>query len=45
VVGIEFMVVNDSCGNRATTYHVPLTCRAPLAAAEGGLIGTAEHWR
>ncbi len=43
-VGIEFMVVTDGSGNRATTYQVPLTYRAgPLAGAEGGLIGTAEH--
>ena len=43
-VGIEFMVVTDGLGNRATTYQVPLTYRAgPLAGAEGGLIGTAEH--
>ena len=43
-VGIEFMVVTDGSGNRATTYQVPLTYHASaLAAAEGGLIGTAEH--
>jgi len=43
-VGIEFIVVTDGSGNRATTYQVPLTYRAgPLAAAEGALIGTAEH--
>jgi hypothetical protein len=43
-VGIEFMVVIDGSGNRATAYQVPLTYRAgPLAAAESGLIGTAEH--
>jgi hypothetical protein len=43
-VGIEFMVVNDGSADRAITYQVPLTYRAgPLAAAAGGLIGTAEH--
>jgi hypothetical protein len=43
-VGIEFMVVADGSGERITAYQVPLTYRAgPLAAAEGGLIGTTEH--
>lgn len=43
-VGIEFMVVTDGSGPGAITYQVPLTYRAgALAAAEGGLIGTAEH--
>jgi maltokinase-like protein len=43
-VGIEFMVVADRSGNRVTTYQVPLTYRAgPLADAESGPIGTAEH--
>jgi len=43
-VGIEFMVVTDGSGNRATTYQIPLTYRAgALAGADGGLIGTAEH--
>ena len=43
-VGIEFMVVTDGSGNRATTYQVPLTYRAgALAGADGGLIGTPEH--
>jgi Maltokinase N-terminal cap domain len=43
-VGIEFMVVTDGSGVRATTYQVPLTYRAgALADAEGGLIGTSEH--
>ncbi|GAA3101587.1 maltokinase N-terminal cap-like domain-containing protein [Nonomuraea salmonea] len=43
-VGIEFMVVNDTSGDRATAYLVPLTYRgAPLADAEHALIGTAEH--
>jgi hypothetical protein len=43
-VGIEFMVVTDGPANRAVTYLVPLTYRAgPLAAAAGGLIGTADH--
>jgi len=43
-VGIEFMVVTDRSGERATTYQVPLTYRArALASAASGLIGTAEH--
>jgi Maltokinase N-terminal cap domain len=43
-VGIEFMVVTDGSGPRAMTYQVPLTYRgSALAAAEDGLIGTAEH--
>jgi hypothetical protein len=44
-VGIEFMVVCDSSGDRPRSYLVPLTYRgAPLAsAAEAALIGTAEH--
>ncbi len=43
-VGIEFMVVIDQSGGRATTYQVPLTYRArALASAAGGLIGTTEH--
>ncbi len=42
-VGIEFMVVSDRSGGRATTYQVPLTYRARALASAGGLIGTAEH--
>jgi hypothetical protein len=43
-VGIEFIVVTDGSGDQVTTYQVPLTYRAgPLAGAESGLIGTAEH--
>ena len=43
-VGIEFMVVTDRSGGRATAYQVPLTYRAhALASASGGLIGTSEH--
>ena len=43
-VGIEFLIVTDGSGDRATTYQVPLTYRAhALAGADGGLIGTAEH--
>jgi maltokinase-like protein len=43
-VGIEFMVVTDRSGGRATSYQVPLTYRArALASAAGGLIGTSEH--
>jgi hypothetical protein len=43
-VGIEFMVVTDRSGQEAASYHVPMTYRgAPLAGAERGLIGQAEH--
>jgi hypothetical protein len=43
-VSIEFMVVTNGSGNRATAYPVPLTYRAgALAGADGGLIGTSEH--
>ncbi|HYZ57723.1 MAG TPA: 1,4-alpha-glucan branching protein [Streptosporangiaceae bacterium] len=43
-VGIQFMVVTDGSGERATTYQVPLTYRASACAdADDGLICTAEH--
>jgi Maltokinase N-terminal cap domain len=43
-VGIEFLLVTDGSGARATTYQVPLTYRARvLADAADGLVGTAEH--
>ena len=43
-VGIEFMVVTDGPGVRATTYQVPLTYRqSALDGAGDALIGTAEH--
>jgi hypothetical protein len=43
-VGIEFLVVTDGAGERATTYQIPLTYRASAFAGAGdGLIGTAEH--
>lgn len=43
-VGIEFVVITDGSGERATTYQVPLTYRASACAGAGdGLIGTAEH--
>ncbi|HTA08121.1 MAG TPA: 1,4-alpha-glucan branching protein [Streptosporangiaceae bacterium] len=43
-VGIEFMVVTDSSGDRPVNYHVPLSYRAaPLDGADDALIGTAEH--
>jgi hypothetical protein len=43
-VGIDFMVVTDSSGDRPFTYHVPLSYRgAPLDGADDALIGTAEH--
>lgn len=43
-VGIEFMVVTDGSGDRATSYQVPLTYRArAFADGSDGLIGTSEH--
>jgi hypothetical protein len=43
-VGIEFMVVTDTCGPHPVTYLVPLTYRgAPLDGAEHALVGTMEH--
>ncbi|WP_202805687.1 maltokinase N-terminal cap-like domain-containing protein [Actinopolymorpha alba] len=43
-VGIEFMVVTDTSGERPASYHLPLTYRgAPLDGAEQALIGTSEH--
>ena len=43
-VGIEFMVVTDGSGDRATAYQIPMTYRAgALAGADGALIGTSEH--
>ncbi|MEU2736841.1 1,4-alpha-glucan branching protein [Streptomyces sp. NPDC007095] len=43
-VGIEFMVVTDTSGERPRSYHVPLSYRgAPLDGADRGLIGTSEH--
>jgi hypothetical protein len=43
-VGIEFMVVADGSGDRAVTYHVPMTYRSRALDGGGdGLIGTAEH--
>ena len=46
-VGIEFMVVTDTSGDRPVAYHVPLGYRgAPLDGADGAdgaLIGTSEH--
>ncbi|WP_267245535.1 maltokinase N-terminal cap-like domain-containing protein [Streptomyces sp. PR69] len=45
VVGIEFMVVTDTSGDRPVTYHIPLSYRgAPLDGVDdAALIGTAEH--
>ncbi len=44
VVGIEFMLVNDSAGPEPITYHLPLTYRgAPLDGAEDALLGTSIH--
>jgi maltokinase-like protein len=43
-VGIEFMVVADDSGERATFYLVPMTYRGGgLASADDALIGTADH--
>ena len=43
-VGIEFMVVTDTSGDRPVSYHVPMTYRgAPLDGADDGLVGTSEH--
>lgn len=43
-VGIEFMVVTDTSGERPRSYHVPLSYRgAPLDGADRALIGTSEH--
>ncbi|MFJ3961704.1 1,4-alpha-glucan branching protein [Streptomyces sp. NPDC090036] len=43
-VGIEFMVVTDTCGSAPVTYLVPLTYRgAPPDGAGDALIGTSEH--
>jgi maltokinase-like protein len=43
-VGIEFMVLTDTSGERPVTYHVPLSYRgAPLDGADDGLVGTLEH--
>jgi hypothetical protein len=43
-VGIEFMVVADDSGERATFYLVPMTYRGhALASADGALIGTSDH--
>ena len=43
-VGIEVMVVADDSGPAPVVYQVPLTYRgAPLAGAEGALVGRTEH--
>jgi len=43
-VGLEFMAVTDDSGDEPVTYHLPLSYRgAPLAGADGALIGTGEH--
>ncbi|CCG04127.1 maltokinase N-terminal cap-like domain-containing protein [Blastococcus saxobsidens] len=43
-VGLEFIVVTDGPQGQETTYFVPVSYRgAPLAGAEGGLLGTSEH--
>ncbi|MEU4264967.1 1,4-alpha-glucan branching protein [Streptomyces sp. NPDC025273] len=43
-VGMEFMVVTDTSGDRPVAYHVPVTYRgAPLDGAGDALVGTSEH--
>lgn len=43
-VGIEFVLVTDGSGKRATTYQVPLAYRGSACAGAGdGRIGTSEH--
>jgi hypothetical protein len=43
-VGIEFMVVTDTSGERPVAYQVPLSYRgAPLDGGGAALIGTSEH--
>lgn len=43
-VGIEILLVADVSGSPPVVYQVPLTYRgAPLAGADGALVGTAEH--
>jgi hypothetical protein len=43
-VGIEFMVVTDTSGERPIAYLLPLTYRgAPLPGAEHALVGTGQH--
>ncbi|MFC7309623.1 1,4-alpha-glucan branching protein [Streptomyces monticola] len=43
-VGIEFMVVTDTSGERPRTLLAPLSYRgAPLDEADDALIGTTEH--
>ncbi len=44
-VGLEFMVVTDTSGDRPRSYHAPLAYRgAPLEGApEHALLGTSEH--
>ena len=41
---MEFIFLTDVSTGQPVTYHVPLTYRgAPLAGAEGALLGTSEH--
>ncbi|NEC87701.1 hypothetical protein G3I71_18105, partial [Streptomyces sp. SID12501] len=43
-VGIEFMVVTDTSGEKPVSYHVPLSYRGvPLDGADEALVGTSEH--
>ncbi len=43
-VGLEFMVVTDTSGEKPVSYHVPLSYRgAPLDGADHTLVGTSEH--
>lgn len=43
-VGIEFMIVCDSAGDRSVYYLAPVTYRGrPLSGADAALLGTPEH--
>ncbi|MDQ0932249.1 maltokinase N-terminal cap-like domain-containing protein [Streptomyces turgidiscabies] len=43
-VGLEFMVVTDTSGEKPVSYHVPLSYRGtPLDGADHALVGTSEH--
>lgn len=43
-VGIEFILVTDTSGDRPVTYQVPFSYRgAPITDGDKALIGTTEH--
>jgi hypothetical protein len=43
-VGVEFMMITDSAGERPVAYQVPVAYRgAPLDGLDDALIGTTEH--